>query len=59
MVRYATFDEFHLLYAYRLQWNPIVPSKREHSFSKTEVVIIITLMTVLGLIGCLNKWMGG
>ena len=48
MVRYAIFDEFHLLYAYRLQWNPIVPSKREHSFSKTEVVIIITLMTVLG-----------
>ena len=33
----------------RLQWNPIAPSKREHIFSKTEVVIIITLMTDLGL----------
>ena len=32
----------------RLQWNPIAPSKREHIFSKTEVVIIITLMTDLG-----------
>ena len=48
MVRYATFDEFHLLPVSRLQWNPIAPSKREHIFSKTEVVIIITLMTDLG-----------
>ena len=34
----------------RLQWSPIAPSKREHIFSKIEVVIIITLMTDLGLL---------
>ena len=43
----------------RLQWSPIAPSKREHIFSKIEVVIIITLMTDLGLITvCISRRLG-
>ena len=37
------------LSVFRLQWNPIAPSKRRDICSKTRVVIIITLMTDLGL----------
>ena len=36
------------LSVFRLQWNPIAPSKRRDICSKTRVVIIITLMTDLG-----------
>ena len=37
------------LSVFRLQWNPIAPSKRRDIWTKTRVVIIITLMTDLGL----------
>ena len=37
------------LSVFRLQWNPIAHSKRRDIYSKTRVVIIITLMTDLGL----------
>ena len=36
------------LSVFRLQWNPIAPSKRRDICSKTRVVIIITLMADLG-----------
>ena len=36
------------LSVFQLQWNPIAPSKRRDIWSKTRVVIIITLMTDLG-----------
>ena len=36
------------LSVFRLQWNPIAPSKRRDIWTKTRVVIIITLMTDLG-----------
>ena len=49
------------LSVFRLQWNPIAPSRRRDICSKTRVVIIITLMTiwVKGVCNQIVEYIGG